>query len=356
MIVEAPRAARAAQPGDRVATPTAFWVVRPARLDDLPAIAALAAMTGGGFVALPDDWAALKVRLERSAESLATPVTAPVDELYMLVLEDAVTGRIGGTASLNSRVGVRSPLYSFKVRTERKSSAALESSTEIVTLEVSRELEGHSEVGGLFLHPQLRTGGLGRLLARSRYMFIAQHRERFGDTVLAELRGWLTADGSSPFWDAVGRRFCPVDFAGAERIRRHHGCQAIVDLLPKLPLCANLLTREARAVLGKTHESGTPALRLLLAEGFNDIGSIDLLEGGPNLVTRTDELTTLRASTLAPLVIGVAGERALACAGRCDEFRAWLGTFDPTAGTVIAPEVARLLNLEAGQVVRHASA
>ena len=56
-------------------------------------------------------------------------------------------------------------------------------------LSLVTDLEGSSEVGGLFLHPNERAGGLGLLLARSRYLFIAMHRARFADRILAELRG-----------------------------------------------------------------------------------------------------------------------------------------------------------------------
>ena len=46
------------------------------------------------------------------------------------------------------------------------------------TLTLTTDLEGCSEVGGLFLHPSARAGGLGALLARSRYLFINLHRAR----------------------------------------------------------------------------------------------------------------------------------------------------------------------------------
>ena len=36
-------------------------------------------------------------------------------------------------------------------------------------------------MGGLFLHPEMRAGGWGSLLARSRYLFMKLHRPRFGD-------------------------------------------------------------------------------------------------------------------------------------------------------------------------------
>src|SRR3546814_3733824 len=73
-------------------------------------------------------------------------------------------------------------------------------------LGLTTDLEGSSEVGGLFLHPRERAEGLGLLLARSRYLFIRQHRARFGDRILAELRGVVDEAGASPFWDGVAGR------------------------------------------------------------------------------------------------------------------------------------------------------
>jgi arginine N-succinyltransferase len=335
-----------------------LWVVRPALYSDLPAIAALAAITGGGFIGLPDDREVLSDRIARSVAAFDTPSSAPDDEHYMLVLENLVTGQIGGTACLNSRVGARSPFHSFRIGSYQRTSDCLGWDGEISTLTMSRELEGMTEVGGLFLHPELRTGGLGRLLARSRYLLIARYPERFGNRVLAELRGWLTPDGSSPFWDAVGRRFYPVDFREADLVRRKHGSEALAALFPREPLCVDLLPAEARKVLGKPHDNGVPALRLLLSEGFNDFGSIDLLEGGPNLVARTKELATIQGSRSVPLELAVSGgERAVMCAGSGLGFRAWYGVSQPRADVAgISRALAERLDLRGGDVVRHAPA
>jgi arginine N-succinyltransferase len=49
-------------------------------------------------------------------------------------------------------------------------------------------------------------------LARSRYLFIKQHRPRFGGRVLAELRGVMDQAGNSPFWDALAGRFFGMSF------------------------------------------------------------------------------------------------------------------------------------------------
>ena len=56
-------------------------------------------------------------------------------------------------------------------------------------LSLVTDLEGASEVGGLFLHPNERAGGLGMLLARSRYLFIKEHRARFGDRIFCRIAG-----------------------------------------------------------------------------------------------------------------------------------------------------------------------
>ena len=82
-------------------------------------------------------------------------------------------------------------------------------------LSLTTDLEGSSEVGGLFLHPEVRAGGWGALLARSRYLFMKSHRARFGDRTLAELRGVMDEAGNAPFWDALAD-----GFRGANASRR----------------------------------------------------------------------------------------------------------------------------------------
>ena len=54
----------------------------------------------------------------------------------------------------------------------------------------THDFTGATEVGSLFLSPDIRGGGFGKLLARARYMFIAQKPEVVSDRVCAEMRGW----------------------------------------------------------------------------------------------------------------------------------------------------------------------
>src|SRR3546814_19581256 len=101
-------------------------------------------------------------------------------------------------------------------------------------LSLSTDLEGASEVGGLFLHPGERAGGLGMLLARSRYLFIAMHRARFADHILAELRGLIDEAGGSPFWDGLAGRFFGMNFQDADQFTALHGNQFNADLMPNI--------------------------------------------------------------------------------------------------------------------------
>ena len=334
------------------------WHVRPARLADLDALLAMAHLTGGGFTNLPPDRAALAARLAKSEASFAASLFGPVDEMYLLILEQTSTGRIGGTAAVFSRVGSEWPFYSYKISSASQTSRALGKTFAMRLLNLVTDHDGASEIGGLFLHPDLRAGGLGRLLARSRYLLIAANRERFADTLLAELRGVITDDGGSPFWDGLGRRFFGMEFHAADEFNSIHGNQFIADLMPKHPVYVSLLSEAAQAVIGVPHPRGRPALAMLEGEGFRYDGYIDIFDGGPTVVCPTDSVRTVatsRAASVAELTETSAGlPRALLAAGRLADFRAWLGHADwNDAGLVLPAGEAELMNVALGDEVRH---
>jgi arginine N-succinyltransferase len=143
--------------------------VRPARADDYQSIYNMAKLTGGGFTNLPPDKATLVNKLERSAESFARDTDDQRGDLYVFVLEDPDSGKIRGTCQVFGQVGVTQPFYSYHVSTLTQSSPELGKTFRNQTLTLTTDLEGSSEVGGLFLHPEMRAGGWGALLARSRY-------------------------------------------------------------------------------------------------------------------------------------------------------------------------------------------
>jgi arginine N-succinyltransferase len=334
------------------------WQVRAARSSDLDALYDLAMMTGGGFTNLPQDRGAMAERLARSDAAYTKALSAPDDELYMLVLEQIATQRIVGTAVIFSRIGVAWPFYSYKLTTLQQSSKELGKTFAIQTLNLTSDHDGASEVGGLFLHPDMRTGGLGRLLARSRYLFIAGHRARFADRLLAELRGVIGDDGSSAFWDGLGKAFFGMDFQEADRFNALHGNQFIADLMPRYPVYVALLPESARAVIGKPHPNGVPAMKMLETEGFGFDGYVDIFDGGPTVSARTDQVRTVRESRVgrvANLVDGPAGlERALLATGQLRNFRSWIGHAGWTGDALTLPRgEAEAVGVTLGMEVRH---
>ena len=212
----------------------------------------------------------------------------------MFVLEDLKTKKIRGTCQVFGQVGVVQPFYSYHVSTLTQTSPELGKTFRNQRLSLTTDLEGSSEVGGLFLHPDMRAGGWGALLARSRYLFMKAHRGRFGDRTLAELRGVMDEAGNAPFWDALAGKFFGMSFPEADEFNAVHGTQFIADLMPRSPIYVALLTDAARAVMGQPHPTGKAALRMLEHEGFVFDRYIDIFDGGPTVTAQTDQIKTIR--------------------------------------------------------------
>jgi arginine N-succinyltransferase len=270
--------------------------VRPAGNDDFQSIYEMAKLTGGGFTNLPPDRGALVDKIIRSQVSFETPRTEPGDDMFLFVLENVETGQIRGTCQIFGMVGTEHPFYSYRIGTLTQTSKALGKTFRAQMLNLTTDLEGSSEVGGLFLHPGERAGGLGLLLARSRYLFIKRHRERFGRRLLAELRGVIDEAGGSPFWDAIAGRFFGMNFQEADEFNAAMGTQFIADLMPKTPIYTAMLTESARAVMGvpppfrprRDEDAGARRVRLR--------PYVDIFDGGPTMSARTDNVRTVRDS------------------------------------------------------------
>jgi len=329
--------------------------LRAARLSDLEHLYEMAKLTGGGFTNLPADRNALGAKLERAAQAFANTGDTLEDEQFVLVLEDITTGGVRGTCQLMSMVGQQWPFYSYRLNTLTQYSAALDRTVRTEMLSLVTDLEGTSEVGGLFLHPGERAGGLGLLLARSRYLFIAMHRERFADKIIAELRGIIDERGDSPFWDNVAGRFFGMSFNEADYFNAINGNQFIADLMPKHPVYVAMLDEEARKVIGVPHLSGRAAMRMLENEGFRHDGYVDIFDGGPTMVAITDQVASVANARKATLT-GVdlpEGERAIIAVGRLESFRACYGAraFDDHGEIAIDAGAADVLDVCPGDTV-----
>ena len=277
-------------------------IVRPIREQDREALWHIATQTGAGFTSLPPERTLIDDKLEWALNSFNLAATQsdsshPVQKnaLYLLVMEDTTTGEMVGTAGIESAVGLDAPWYNYKVSKQVHASQQLQVYTMVDTLMLCNDHTGCSELCTLFLLPAYRHSNNGALLSKSRMLFLAAFPRLFADDIFAEMRGYSDQDEVSPFWEALGRHFFAVDFAKADQ-QSAVDKAFIAELMPRHPIYTNLLPDDAREVIALTHESTTPARRLLEAEGFHYTGYVDIFDAGPLLESRTRDIRTVRDS------------------------------------------------------------
>jgi arginine N-succinyltransferase len=336
-----------------------LFVVRPARLDDVDALYQLACKTGEGFTNLPPDRAALLERIEKSCTSFEDDVHAPQNQKFLLMLEVVASGEVVGTANVYSRLGTEWPFYSFRISRVTQTCVLLNKMLTSDVLNLVNDFDGAAEVGGLFLDPAWRRAGAGRLIARSRYMLMAQMRDCFPERVAADLRGFQTEDGNWPFWEGLGKHFFEMPFEEADKYNALHGNQFIADLMPKYPIYVRLLPEAARSAIGRPNREGAQAVRLLQQEGFRLDGYVDIFDGGPTAYADIDALLAVkesRVSKLGGLSDETSSDSRLLAAGYGKNFRATIGSVKSDgAPFVLTPAIAKCLHIAVGDEVRHAA-
>lgn len=330
-------------------------IVRPAGPADLDHLLELAILSGPGFTSLPEDADVLTERLEISQKSFNGEL--PWEECwYTLMLEDGDTGDIDGIASVKATVGLKRPFFSFRLVNNIVQSPSLGVKLNHQTLVLVNECAGWTEVGSLFLKADRRRGGAGRLLAQSRYMLIGSQPDMFAENVLAELRGVFSPDGSCPFWDSVAHKFFPIEFDHADRMTGSTDKQFILDLAPRHPIYVELLPEPARAVIGKVHPQGIPAMALLESEGFRTNGLIDIFDAGPTVSCLRDNIRTVRDTRSLKVVIAEDIKAELPALISTDSlalFRALRVRADIDGDCVtITADAAAALKVNAGDTVR----
>lgn len=295
---------------------TSPYVMRPSRLDDLPALMELADLSGPGFTSLPVDEPILKERLDKSDRAFNGRLEKIEYGKYLLMMEDARTGEVVGCSAVKAGTGIDQPFFNYRIITLSQSShAAGNMRFDMDALVLTNEYVGYTEVGTLFLKANHRGGGAGRLAAQSRYLLMATDPARFGDKVLAELRGVIDANGISPFWECLGRHFFRMDFDEADRLSATTDNQFICDLMPKYPVYVDLLPPEAREVIGRCHSEGVGAYKLLQWEGFEFDRTVDIFDGGPLVAVQRRHLRTIRESRVVALNLAEGGLDATARQG-----------------------------------------
>jgi len=330
-------------------------VVRAITANDLDALVDMASQVGSGMTTLKPDRKMLGDRVAIAVESFAQTI-APEMRDYMFVMEDTGNGRMAGVCAIKGAVGLDEPFYNYRIGTLVHSSRELNVFTRMETLYLSNDLTGSTELCSLFLHPDYRIGNNGKWLSKSRFLFIAQFPHLFTEKLIAEMRGYQAADGSSPFYEGLGRHFFKMDFNHVDDLTALGKKSFIAELMPRQPLYVDYLPSAARDVIGKVHNSTVPARKLLEQEGMYFEGYIDIFDAGPVLQARVSELRALRDSSvvLADDTMARAGEEPTLVSNTVlQDFRLIVAQSTPSRGRIaLSPGELALLHCQGGDPVR----
>jgi arginine N-succinyltransferase len=277
-------------------------LLRDAQKSDLPAISELAKQLDS--VNLPYDERALAEILDRSTRSFQARIRAPLERHYVFVAEEPRSGRIIGTSMVIAQHGTReSPCTFFEVSEREHYSSTVDRHFKHQVLSLGYHFDGPTEIGGLVVHPRERASEEkpGKQLSYVRFLYMAMHRERFREIVLAELMPPLGRDGRSSFWEAFGRRFTGLDYQTADKLSRQNK-EFIQQLFPPVDVYATLFPAGVRKMLGKVGPQVEPVKHMLENLGFRYVQRIDPFDGGPHYEAKLAEVTLVRDHRPARLV------------------------------------------------------
>jgi arginine N-succinyltransferase len=333
-------------------------IIRPIKSTDLPALLDMAQNAGAGFTSLPPDARYLAAKIALSEASFAADIDVAGHQRYLFVMEETETGEIGAACAIEAACGLDEAFYNYRVGLAVHASRELGIYNSVPTLYLSNDLTGASVLCSLYLKPDFRGAGAGKLLSKCRFLFMANHPQRFARKVIAEMRGVSDENGRSPFWEGLGRHFFSVDYERAEHIVGTGNKAFIAELMPPHPIYTVLLPEAARAVMGTVHPETAPALHLLEQEGFRYQGYIDIFDGGPSVEAPLEEIRTIRRAQVVTVFVGKPqpGAPCLIANTELGNFRCAYSECAIKAGHITLPaELARALEVEGGDEVRVSS-
>jgi arginine N-succinyltransferase len=308
-------------------------VIRTAQVADLDPLYELISSSTYGLTTLKISKDQLEERLEDSQYSFRRKPKRPSGQPYVFVMEDLDHGTIVGTCSIYSKVGGFEPFYAYRIERVVRESEQLKARREFQVLHLVKEHDGPTEIGSLYLHPDYRGSGNGRLLSLSRFLFMANFPHRFDRQVIAEMRGCVDSEGRSPFWEAIGRHFFDIEFPKAEMLTTVSK-NFIADLMPVHPIYVALLPESAQATIAQVHAQTEPALALLQKEGFEHRQLIDIFDGGPVMHCDVENVRVVKQSVrgqVKQIRDDLEGSPRLICNVSEEGFRCVLGPVEVTS-------------------------
>lgn len=276
--------------------------IRPVKSEDLEDLYDLSSYYT--FINLPHDKEIIESKIESSLRSFQAKSDNLSKDHYIFVLEDLEAGRVIGCSMIHARHGdEEEPHFYLKVGRENKFSESINTGFIHGTLKLGYDTDGPTEIGGLILDPSYRgnPNKLGKVLSFCRFLYMGLNRDRFKETIHSELMPPFDADGRSPLWEAIGRRFLNMDYHDADILSRKNK-EFILSLFPSGRIYETLLPIEARDAVGKVGEDTEPVKRMLESIGFKYIQEVDPFDGGPHYRCQLGDIKpvkTIKEVTLA---------------------------------------------------------
>ena len=332
-------------------------IIRPIQHSDYDDLHRIAVESGHGFTSLPVNETLLKQRIALAEDSFNKTVSQAGSESYLFVMEDTSTGQVVGTSGIEAAVGLDDAFYHYHLGKVVHSSRELKIYNTVETLSLCNDYTGASEICTLFLSDSHRKNKNGRFLSRCRFLFMAEHQQRFANTIIAEMRGVSDEDGRSPFWNWLEEHFFSMDFPTADYLTGIGKKEFIAELMPKHPIYVSLLSKEAQAVIDQVHPKTVPALKLLTAEGFSRRGYVDIFDAGPTVEAEKNNIRTVKQSQRCQVLIGEVpeGDNYIVCNNQVKNFRATqvpLLLRKTAEQVVISPSAAKALQVQENDWVR----
>ncbi|MEM7577168.1 MAG: arginine N-succinyltransferase [Planctomycetota bacterium] len=305
--------------------------------EDAPDLAELVRGAGPGMGTMPQGEAEFAAVIEQSLAA----------QRPTFVLERMDTGRPVGLSSMIPTLPAAAHSITCEVRHDGDDTR----------LRPHGEFVGSTELCTLYLKPEMRGGGNGRLLSLGRFFDLLNRPGLYADRLIVELRGVLDEQGVSPLWASVCERVLKMESVEAHRTLRDDPAYLVSRLSEDGWLDISDVPAALRALLGQVHQNTEPARRLLAAEGFMETGYVDLLDAGPVLACATRDARLIKEAmtvTVARLVdTDAPRESLIATVGDEGPLRCCRGAIDDEGN--LAEPAARALRVEAGMSVRYAS-
>lgn len=274
-------------------------VVRPCSLTDLPAIEDLALESDIGITTLPVNKETLQQRVELSLKSFEG--VAGQQANYLFVLEEVHSKTLLGVAGVVAHAGMGLPFYSYRREDLIHSSQTLGIHKRIPSLHLCHDLTDKSQLCSFYVRSDYRQDPHAELLSRARCLFLGEHKQHFGDSLLAEIPGVLDQQENSPFWDSVGKHFFGVDYGLAEYLSGVKSQAFLAEMMPPYPIYVPLLSQAAQSALGQPNVEAMHTLSFLRKEGLKPTPYVDIFDGGPTVIAKISKLLSVQHSRVMPI-------------------------------------------------------